>query len=185
MINDILSLAELVRSLAQRKNKLDKEYFENFIKPIWESFSIVHKDYKESFTKYHNFLLQDEPSSKMIEDILELLSRDSSLTSDLRSELRSLIKNLPSSTMKVKESLLLNFIDAIMDYFRDDRQVIHLTNLRAAVLEVMEHTSELSSLDKDIAENLKKILDTSIHHIQLHYSKISDAYYLLRKELLT
>jgi hypothetical protein len=187
MINDILSLAELIRGLAQRKNELDKQYFENFIKPIWESFSVVHKDYKESFTKYHNLLLQNESSSKIIEDILALLSQDSELTSDLRSELSSLIKNLPSSAMKAKESLLLNFISAIMGYFHDDnRQVVPIINLRAAMLEVVSDVAEIASFDEDVTkENLKKILENSIHHIQLHYAEVSDSYYQIRKELLT
>ena len=49
MVTELISLLELVRSLVQRKSEIDKEYFENFIQPIWEKFDAVHKEYVRVF----------------------------------------------------------------------------------------------------------------------------------------
>ncbi len=202
MLNELLSLGEIIRSLAQRRNELDKEYFENFIEPIWKSFSSIHNDYKEAFSRYQNSVWQDK-SLDIVNKMIETITRDSALTSDLRSELRSLISNLPSAKMKVKVILLSNFTKSILDYFYcyDEKDVYYLTllNVRYSILAELKDISHLpafdssfdlqSYLDTDFEPRhsayLTKIIDDSIEHIQSHYKNVSDAYYRLRKELLT
>lgn len=207
MINEILTLVELLRGLAQRKNELDKEYFLNFIQPSWELFCDIHKRYKETFANHQNLILQsdDESFIETFDEFLETLNRDLTLSSDLRNELGSLIKHLPSSGIKTKETHLSNFINSISDYFRSNgkegmyketqelrsiRGIIHstLARLKHVVSKTVskdELKVNIMKEKKEMIVKIKKVFENSIKQIQFRYSKVADAYYQLKKELLT
>jgi hypothetical protein len=44
--SELIDLFEIVRKLASSKAELDKKYFDEFIKPVWEKFSEIHENYK-------------------------------------------------------------------------------------------------------------------------------------------
>ena len=198
MLNDIVNLVELIRRLVQRKSELDQEYFENFVQPVWEAFLTVHKDYKDTFTRYLNFLSDEEDKeSQVVDGLLEIMKEDSLLSADLRSELSKLVENIPSSKIKADEIYLDQFIKAIYSYFDMDEMLrphvrVALLNLRQSAISTIERIYGRSMSKRIKEENkentiriLREVCKTFLWHMQSHYDTIADTYYKLRYEILT
>lgn len=198
---ELLSLLEVTRKLASRKAELDKEYFENFVEPIWNAFNKVHESYKESFKDYLDLLAKDDHT---IQALIQKISEDSIFTDDVRNELRSLLEHIPSIRFKTKAEYLANFIQAIITYLgahssatgrvsvgRDlavggldavDRSVVLGISQRIRVPLVAYLSRKRENTDR---ERAKQVFKTLALEIQSAHSKVSDSYYLLRKALLT
>ncbi len=178
MISETLGLFELLRTLVQRKSELDKEYFENFVQPIWLTFDTVHDNYVNSFLKCKNYLEGDDPQiEKSYESLIKILENDSIIYSDSRQELEKMIKYLPSGVGKVKEQLLSEFIKAIYNYFAD----YGMKSLRDMMVLTLYRLNK-SDIDPKRAEY---VVSTMLEYIQPNYKEVADKYYRLKKGLLT
>jgi hypothetical protein len=112
-ISEIISLLELARNLANRKTQIDKEYFENFVEPLWDTFVKVHEDYKKSIDEYSEMLAN---KNIKISAIMEKIQKDSLFTSDLRAGLYTLIEHVPSPYSKSHLGYLSDFTNDIISY---------------------------------------------------------------------
>ena len=184
MVTDVITLLELVRSLIQRKSELDKEYFEDFIKPVWLKFDRVHSKYIEAFSECKNYLesqnFQDEfDEYEIIKPVLKILNKSSLMNSESRVELNKLIQNLPTQSHGTpREKLLSDFIETLFSYFTTPE----LKSLRKVLEDNLYILKKSHKLNK---ENALQIIEVMIKHIKQHYEDVADKYYQLRKELLT
>ncbi len=192
MLSELIILIEQARKLLERKSELDKEYFKNFVQPIWESFSEVHEDYKQSFNRYLDLISNDNCiNGSLVGELIDIMQKDSIYSADLRSELESLIKYLPSSEMKVKEKFLVDFTNAILRYFLVEGMlqyciVISLRNLRSMMtLVLLVSMEQFSSNENGWRKMVKEVVSSYFEHAQSRHKQVSDAYYNLRKNLLT
>ena len=190
MINDLITLVELTRQLVARKSDLDKAFFDNFIEPMWELFSKIHQDYKDSFTRYRELVTNEEGDPKeLVYSLVETIKIDSLYTSDLRSNLNGLIRNIPSSTLKVSEGYLSSFVQAINRYFKRDYSNYpgynYLLNLRAYLESSIKFQMDRPKYDQDIKEDIVPLIDASLRYVQANYELVAEAYYKLRKQLLS
>ena len=186
---EIVGLIELVRTLVGRKAQLDKEYFENFVQPTWDAFVGIHENYKSSFREYAEFVPQNE---QLPMTLVELITRDSIHTADLRSELRKLLKNLPSATAKTRQIYLSDFVKSLDMYFDIESNVNLSLAARSAEYGLEYNRVRFLALrnlgrmgeNRNKAEE-KEMFDQLVVILQIKYEKVADAYYRLRKELLT
>ena len=168
----------MLRAATQRKFELDKEYFENFIEPIWESFEIVHKNYVDSFLKCKKTLDDDKAEvDKILTSLDQLLENDSIVHSGTRRELNQMIENIPTSAGKLKEKLLSEFVEEINTYFvspgwRSLRVLLELTIHRLNKKEVN-------------VEATKYAVTGMLEHVHEQHERIASKYYPVKKELLT
>lgn len=186
---EIIGLIEMVRTLISRKAELDKQYYEQFIQPTWEAFVKVHEDYKNSFREYANSVSKED---FQVKTLVEQIQQDSVYTSDLRTELRKLIKNLPSAHMKTKQAYLSDFAEALIEYFGFEDALlmsVTFTNLMLMAAEnPLRHAAASSLVQKGEdwdRVRTKVIFDQLTSILQCRYDKVAETYYRLRKELLT
>ena len=179
MLTDVINLFELLRKLVQRKSELDKEYFENFIEPVWQTFKKVHENYRDSFIKYMKFLDNESIDvSKVREQLLQMLDIDSIQYSDARRELKEMIENTPIDYPVIGNNLLLRFIDGITSYFSS----VNLRSLRSYAHEIFSKISKDKSLE---VEKAKSIILNFQHYIQKKYKSVASIYYELKKSSLS
>jgi hypothetical protein len=112
-ISELINLLELTRNLASRKSQLNKEYFENFIEPIWDAFIKVHDNYIKSMKEYYD-LLSDE--SVKITTLINKIENDSLFTINLRAELYSLVENGSPPISKTNRVRFSDFTEKILRY---------------------------------------------------------------------
>ena len=189
---ELIDLLELARSLVSRKAELDKSHFEQFIEPVWDSFVRVHQDYKKSFREYAQVVFRENFST---EDLLERIRSDSINTADIRIELSKLIKYLPQEKPFSKDVLLSKFALKISEYF-DAGLHTSGTGDATAVFSNSEFTSANGARYRaiiylsrkrnqlDFMETIEFFQDLVIE-LQSRYEEVADAYYHLKKELLT
>ena len=194
---EIISMIELIRALAQRKSELDKEYFENFILPIWNTFIKVHDNYKETFKEYVEMA---ENKNVSVDVLINRIREDSIYTSDIRSELDSLIKHTPVPPKKISKEKLLEFLRSLDQYFFSQR--IFITDDQKTFEQIRQSEIGRNVHRYDIIISLarkKQFLtsgfprftpDTSvftriIDGLQIKYKHVANAYFELRKEILT
>jgi hypothetical protein len=197
---NIDGLIELIRKLIARKAELNKEFFKEFIQPIWESFVRVHKDYKNSLKEYAQLASKGDPHNTL----LERIEQDSVYSSDLRSVLRILVENLPSNArVRNKQAYLSDFIQALNQYFifeYPERNVIFM-HVSTEELGVFRFRNLLftnpgrSYLSKRIMGSMlmrgnkwlkiKAILFYFGARLQSNYDRVAKTYFRLRKELIT
>lgn len=113
-LGDFIALGNAIKSLVDGKAEFNEKYFDDFINPAWESFKESHDKYKESFESYEEMLLED---NFRLEILLEKITKEDRSSADVRSDLESMIKKLPSKGMKNKEVKLLEFVNSIKAYF--------------------------------------------------------------------
>ena len=127
-ISDILEIIELIKLL--RNTGKGGEYFQQFIKPIWENFCNVHQDYKNSIQKYIDII---ETRNYNIDRLIKLIHWDSVFTSDLRSELNSSLKYLPPIKLKKKNEKIEKFSEAVLNYFEFHRGLLVSYNTKSGI----------------------------------------------------
>jgi hypothetical protein len=192
---DLISLLGILRTLVARKAELDKAYFDQFIRPAWDAFVKVHEDYKRSFRRYVDLASQkDYP----IENLIEQIRQDSIFTADLRTELSKLIKYLPSAHAKTKEDYLSDFAFAVVKYFsiQECLYIEMLPEEKEARLMFFDSIGDnrpryaaiiyLSRKGNESGrEDAKKMFNGIAQDLQRRYEEVSDAYFQLRKDLLS
>ncbi len=186
---EIVGLIELVRTLVGRKAELDKEYFENFVQPAWEAFVRIHENYKSSFREYAEFVPKNEQPSITLD---ELIRRDAIHAANLRSELGKMLKNLPSAAVKARQIYLSDYVKSMDRYFDIESTVNLSLTAKSSLVDVGYNRLYLFALrnlgrmgENRNKEEERKMFDQLVVIIQIKYEKVADAYYRLRKELLT
>jgi len=114
MLTEIIDLLDLTRKLVTRKTELDKEYFDNFVKPIWICFQKVHEDYKKSFLAYSVELSKDNFD---IDKLISKIRQDSIYTKDLRNELYAIFSSVPIRNMDTVADNYFRFGNSLRSYF--------------------------------------------------------------------
>ena len=195
-ISELINLIELTRILVSRKSQLDKEYFDNFVEPIWVAFVKVHDDYMNSMKEYYDFL-SDENTK--ISVIISKIENDSLFTTNLRGELYSLIENIAHPTSKKQHSHLSDFTNDILCYLTY-RNLFESTNddenstrkafterfpfmgLQFIRIPIVVYLSRKG--DETNRDNAKEILQHITRELQFMHKDISDSYQRLRKKLI-
>ena len=190
MVSEIINLLELVRSLVQRKSELDREYFENFIQPIWQKFDAVHKEYAQVFLDCEKYLKgeKDEKFSygdDVIIDRLAGILKRSAVTHSERVELSKLLNHIPAQSFENKREILLsNFSKALIIYFDGFRDFSNTWELKSLRRMLKHNFGTLRRSGKFNQENTLYVIDVMLKHIAENYEGVADRYYELRKELL-
>ncbi|HXQ33278.1 MAG TPA: hypothetical protein VN843_04575 [Anaerolineales bacterium] len=193
VVNELLSLFEIARKLASRKAELDRNYFDEFIQPLWDKFVEIHNNYKTTFQEYTK--LATENNDGDISSIIEQIRQDSMYSEDLRNELRSMVNNVPSAFPKTSNQFLDQFLKALSGYF----------DLRAA-LKVNREKDEVEMLYTPLYSNaaryrvvvilsrkgsnpnkaeVLKVLQETMQMLQANYKWASNSFYSLKNNLLT
>jgi hypothetical protein len=168
-VSEIMGLLEIVRTLVSRKAELDKQYFDQFIQPMWDTFVRIHEDYKRSFKEYAKLASEN---TVPVKDLIAQINRDAVYTADLRSELRKLIKYLPASTLKTKSAYLSKFVETLIHYFRfDDEADLDIVKMFAAqaaiAFENQRRMLAISELERiETFKKLKATLDAEAKRIE-------------------
>lgn len=199
---EMISMIELLRGLAQRKNELDKEYFENFITPIWNAFNVIHNNYKETFQEYIKVAKSEDDN---VDSLMTRVREDSIYTANMRAELGSLIRHTPIPAQKALEGKLLTFFYFLNYYFSN--QEIFVTADENSFLKIAKEISAHNRPRYNIIISLARknqVLIADPHRypypklmpeadwltdilgsLQYKYREVSNAYFDLRKEILT
>ena len=199
-VSEIISLIDLLRNLVDKKSDFDKEFFEQFVLPTWNTFEVIHQDYKVTLKEYTR-LVSDE--NYQIDLLAEKVKNDIIYTQDLRSQLFRLLVYLPDAILKTREQYLSDFAESIINYFfpfgigimRSKSDGKH-SEIKPILNEYRYHPIdnfirlsffEFLSLNKGAIDRkeAKDILGKLSLNIQKRYDKVANAYYCLRKELLT
>jgi hypothetical protein len=206
-MTEIINLIDLIRNLLGRKAELDKNYFEQFIKPTWEIFDLIHADYMKSLREYTEMLLNE---NNEIEMIIRKIGQDSIYTASMRTELYTMIQNLPDSHLKTKEKYLLDFVASIIEYFlnrdvvvsKKDKEVLELFyDHNTAVMRSKSGISIFASPEQWVRralmiylkkkgvrnnrEDTGAFFDYVALSLQMKYKKIALRYNRLKTDLLT
>lgn len=192
VVNELLSLFEIARKLASRKDELDKNYFIEFIEPLWNKFGEIHTNYKTTFQEYTKLAIENTGDSS---SIIEKIRQDSLYSEDLRSELKNMVNNTPSAFPRTSNEFLEEFLIALSYYF-ELRALFKINQRNRNVQEIyaprMGNAARyrviviLSSKgNKSNKEEVLNVLNETMQMIQSNYEWVSRAYYELRKELLS
>jgi hypothetical protein len=191
-----LNIVDLLKQLVEARSKTDRQYVEDFLDPLWHAFIRVHEDYKDSFAKYRLIIspvgLADNKSA---DDLLTQMQEDSVGSQDIRSDLQSILKHLPSPGKGARNHSIHRFGQAILDYFQTDTVYRHhtgflLLNLRLELIVKMESSAkgypggEKPQVINYNFEEAERILESATEHIQGSYAAVADAYHGLRANLL-
>ncbi len=180
IIGEMVDAVKIAEEAIRYRAELNKTYFERFVAPIWEKFTVIHDDYKSSFHKYLEIAAEDDLD---VESLLAVMRLDSFDTADLRSELNALLKSLPAESIRVDQKCLGRFIESLQCYFsicQEHRNFAYmgLSNIR------WEAFIAISRDRNQTRKELTAILENMLKRVQNDYAQVAEAYYQLRKEIL-
>jgi hypothetical protein len=191
MISDIVDIVKLLQEAFTHKAELDLNYFDRFIKPIWEKFINVHNEYKKSFEEYIH-LVQTEDD--WIDSLTNKIRKDSIFSDDTRSEIKRMTENTPSAFPKTNKENLGRFFIALAFYFdisgymkvnKEDHTItigFPETRNGARFGAYIRISRKGTKVEKD--EVIEILLET-IKLLQSNYDWVAQEYFALRKTLLT
>ena len=204
IVNEILSLLEIVKNIASHKAELDKRYFEQFIQPAWEAFTKVHETYKQLFREHVDFVSKDDYNSNAL---IERAKRDYIYMTDLRVTLVEIVENFPSSKLKTREQYLSDFIRSVLHYFDVGIKVSVEKTGKNIEFCLEPHNFDLErkgkywidsshqyimgmiiGLQQINSKNKKetiRLLDDVAILFQSRYEEVATAYHILRTDLLS
>jgi hypothetical protein len=210
-MNEIIELTQILLNLLGKKSELDKKFFIDFIDPVWNCFLKSHENYKLSLQEYSQLLSQkNTPLSKVVKKI----KQDLFYTSDLRSELKAIMRATPSPKPPSAKKKLSNFIGAIIGYFYSPLFLIATANKDRNASDELLSDLFRSDLGKKFGKviyeepamignyarwalykfgrnqkansyTMQYLIDTILDILQRQYEEVADAYYQLRTELLS
>ena len=198
-----MALISLLKDHLKEKRDLDKDYFDQYINPIWEQFNDIHNDYKSSFKNYIDLASSDDFDESIL---IRKISHDSIFSSDLRTRLKASIEYIPNKNgSKEKDHCLVLFINNIYNYFGAEGgevyppgiQLIdcaqHITMIKCkkfsnvfredAIADIRYHRICDDRID-DILDGLPKLLSDILIKIQQNYDEVAQSYYCLRNAIL-
>ena len=86
----------------------------DFVEPSWHTFSVIHENYKATFSKYIESLSAGQVDNDKLE---KLIMHDALFSADLRIQLSLQSLNFPQSTEADIQELLNRYVNAIFAYF--------------------------------------------------------------------
>lgn len=104
-----LKLIDRLIQLGERREKINRNLFTDFVSPIFSDFEKIHEEYLASFRKYREMIKMDE-SREQLEDRIK---EDMLFTASSRSKLRNLEERRTDPTLG-------KFIQSIASYIRCD-----------------------------------------------------------------
>jgi hypothetical protein len=185
----IKSVIDLLRNLHDHQYEKKKDLFENVIQPLYESLTVIHKDYSQAFAKLleHNAILTNDEKNRFIRAITEFQAVRSIDRDQLREELR-LWKWKDDSRLPFD---IKNFIDLCYEYFITRPEFtnghsysqfeisfyseIHGSHFRTVFERSLTHFSE----SRDVLElhralyAVKEDLMISLKTIDYHFKRVS------------
>jgi hypothetical protein len=190
--SELIDLFEIVRKLASSKAELDKKYFDEFIKPVWEKFSEIHENYKTTFQGYTKLAIDNNGDTTAV---IEQIRHDSVYSENLRSELKSMVSNIPRAFPKTGKEFLEEFLVSLSFYFElraslkvdkknNDVLMFYAPRLengaRYRVVVILSRKGNATSKEEVI-----QVLKETMELLQSNFKWVSETYYKLKKELLT
>ena len=214
VISEIITLIGLLRGLFQRKAEISREYFEDFIEPIWVSYVKVHENYKVSFNEYTKIVSSKDFDTSFL---IDKIRRDSIYSEDMRAELEALIETILHATGKKsymeleyltrvepsqlngKSGKLLAFLLSITTYFGaqstlnavegSDAEHNQLVELSCkARLVNRQRYSAIIYLSKQFNEpdvhQILEMFDDLMQNLQTRFQRTSKLYYAVKQDYL-
>lgn len=184
VVAEMVSLLQSALTLANKKAELDEQYFEQFILPTWDSFKKVHEDYKESFQNYMEAI---SSGNYQVEDILNMIRKDSINTNDLRADLSQMVENLPSASLKTKEEYLKLFCESIINYFYVHRDIIISHPQKRVALPNVVRFGVLIYIQREgkTGQETEEFINHVLIKLQNNYEQVVRSYQKLRTALLS
>ncbi len=199
---EIVQLFDILRNAVSQKKELDRQYFENFVEPIWALFNKVHDNYKTTFREYSEIVSEKDFDP---EKLVDRIRRDSIHTNDIRTSLNGLVSQIPhpplNNGLGEAKDYLDSFLNGLWQYFRAKRIITasldkHEDKLTIAqeklihmpfdnkyrfkvILNLTRKGREMTS--KDATEMFDEIVEV----MQFRYGLVAKDYYALRKIYLT
>ena len=102
--------------LIHETEKRNRDVFNDFVEPLFQSFETVHKDYMDTFKKVHEFIVSN--NSNNYGEIGLILQDDSLFTMSNRLKLISLSKSH-------KPKIIKEFVDGIENYLNGSFYLIY------------------------------------------------------------
>jgi len=115
---------QLIKSEQERR----KDLFENSIKPIFEQFEIVHKEYLQSFKRYRDLLKNPDEDLQQIIDVIET---DNLFSEDQRAKLRALADGTGNFALDRFVQTIHMYLmspehpEALVELYKDSRYTHH------------------------------------------------------------
>lgn len=186
-VPEIIELLSLLKGLVRAKADLEKDYFQTFLQPIWESFIRVHENYIETSKNYYQDIIGAEADPQSV--LLEQIFQDSIYSRNLRIELEQLIKNAPLPLARADKRIFSDFISSISAYFKArydfDKDNLRFLNLRYALARQIGRQREANNeSSEEYKKRLKKQIDNFMLEQQDRYERVSMTFYQLKTQLL-
>jgi hypothetical protein len=199
---ELINLLNIARTLVERKGKLNKDYFDNFIQPMWDSFNKIHENYKISFREYAELILKNNIDKK---SLIDKIHQDSKYTEDLRKEFGILIDNIPSSPTGVGNHILKEFILSLRNYFTTRAILSVSRSWIKKTGEIKFNFDDEHTKSKNIFKNMPRynaiiwlsknnddrelkraavMFEHMISFLQTEHASVAENYYKLKKDLL-
>ncbi len=182
----MISLIGLIRNLSkdvlEAKLNLNKYVFHKNVQPIWESFKIVHKDYKESLIKYIKLINENKP----LEELVTEIRQDSIYSADLRSDLKNLIEI--ASDERSENKKLIPFLLAINEYIGSKQTmetVVEPVKYIDSNIIRYQLLLKLSHLDSENGKIAKNLIENTLSDLQNKYNIVDREYYRLKNSVRT
>ncbi|MFP3637955.1 hypothetical protein [Paraburkholderia sp. SIMBA_054] len=171
--------------LVDRREKLNRNTFTDFVAPAFADFEAVHKDYLESYRRYYARVADPAISINRDNPVFVEIERDALLSASLREKARLLYAN--------EDPNLKPLVETIHDYFLQASHPVSLFDARTQRgnvprMKLRESLDEITIQSLPDAE--KRVLaleaiDRSVRNLQRGYGFVVAVYDDLKVKLLT
>ncbi len=206
LITAFVWVVDRLIQLVDRREKLNKNTFTDFVVPVMTDFDAAHKDYIDSFKRYCEQLKDETILIDEKNPVFEDISRDILLSENLRT------KALALSRRNDLDSLLIPFVVSIEEYFSfayrepvfaDDSggfsggfysqtpesffpsEFAGANVPRSELIYKLSEIARLSIPDVDKRKKALDALDRSIEILQKKYENVFSAFTTLKTKLLS
>lgn len=183
--NNINDLTGLFVNYSRITPNVNKDYFDQFIDPVWKYFSNIYENYKVTFQQY----IQLIKSGVDIKDIVDQITQDSVCTSDLRAVVKTMLSNLPTAQSDALNAKAMDFIHSISNYFDNfgdvqnvvDQDKRELASLFTSNIMRLEVTLYLLDMQGDFdRQKATMFFLAKLNSIQSSFGIAADSYQKIR-----
>jgi len=195
MLELFLRLIDRFIELAKRREEVNKRFYSEFVTPAYADFEAVHKNYIETFLQYREMILDNKLVLNNEHPVIDLVSRDSLFSDNLRYKLLDLLRLDIDPRIK-------KFISAISFYMgwavvnsieghytvsneRYDYRWIHETcSIRYEFKEGLTGVLKKHWGQEEKRKRAIKVLDNIVARTQVNYLAVTHEYNDLKEALL-
>ena len=193
MVDLLLRLVDHVVLLVREREKVNRQFFDDFIAPAMADFELVHKDYLDSFARYRAMLADTSNELTPWHPVFASIRHDNLMSEGLRGKIWAL-ENRELGWRSCFERFVYQLIRYLQDVPADlneemarryDSERVESQLIRTTLLKELAAVIEMD-LDANHRRAVSlSILDDTIGKVQRHYLGVIEAYLALKQESLT